>query len=220
VAKADLGLVPVAADGSASFRAPAGKVLYFQVLDQSFNELQRMRSVVQLQPGETRGCIGCHDHRAVAPSGKMLAAVRREPEPPQPPPWGTDAFSYARIVQPVWDAQCLRCHGPTDPRGFNLAGTLDTERVPASYRTLIERGWVHHFSYQWQEEHHKAEPLTFGTLKSRLWPLLDAGHYEVKLTEEEQRRIKCWTDLNCPLWPDYRFRLDRPAVAATQSPTP
>ncbi len=34
VAKASLGLVPVEADGSASFYAPAGKVLYFEVLDE------------------------------------------------------------------------------------------------------------------------------------------------------------------------------------------
>jgi len=50
VAKASLGTVPVEADGSASFYAPAGKVLYFQALDADFNEVQRMRSVVQLQP--------------------------------------------------------------------------------------------------------------------------------------------------------------------------
>lgn len=48
VAKGDLGIVPVEEDGSASFLAPAGKVLYFQVLDSGLNELQRMRSVVQL----------------------------------------------------------------------------------------------------------------------------------------------------------------------------
>jgi len=58
VAKASLGLVPVEADGSASFNAPSGKVLYFVALDGDLNEIQRMRSVVQLQPGERRSCIG------------------------------------------------------------------------------------------------------------------------------------------------------------------
>jgi hypothetical protein len=51
VAKAPWGLVPVEEDGSAYFYAPAGKQLYFQILDKDLNELQRMRSVVQVQPG-------------------------------------------------------------------------------------------------------------------------------------------------------------------------
>jgi hypothetical protein len=67
VAKAVLGTVRLADDGSANFTAPAGKVLYFHLLDEDFNELQRMRSVVQLQPGEQRSCIGCHDSRSAAP---------------------------------------------------------------------------------------------------------------------------------------------------------
>ena len=36
------------------------------------------------------------------------------------------------------------------------------------------------------------------------------GHNDVKLTRDQIRRIKCWTDLNCPLWPDYVYRPLRP----------
>ena len=54
VAKASLGTAPVEPDGSANFYAPAGRVLYFEALDENLNEIQRMRSVVQLQPGEQR----------------------------------------------------------------------------------------------------------------------------------------------------------------------
>ena len=51
--------------------------------------------------------------------------------------------------------------------------------------------------------------MTFGTLKSRLRQVLEADHYEVELSEAELRAVKCWIDLNCPLWPDYQFRPDR-----------
>ncbi len=102
-----------------------------------------------------------------------------------------------------------RCHDAQDKQGLNLTGALDTEKVPASYRTLIAGGWVHYFDYTWQLRHHKAEPASFGTLKSRLWQTLNAGHYDVKLTEDEVRAVKCWIDLNCPLWPDYQFRPQR-----------
>ena len=41
--------------------------------------------------------------------------------------------------------------------------------------------------------------------------VLNAGHNDVKLTPDEVQRIKCWIDLNCPLWPDYVQRDLRPA---------
>ena len=213
VAKATWGLVPVNADGSATFEVPAGKVLYFQILDAEYNELQRMRSVLQLQPGEYRGCVGCHENRRTAPVPEPKPGARPQVAAVQPPPWGAGPFSYEKVVQPVWDRNCIRCHNAADERGLNLSGDLDPDKVPASYRTLIAGGWVHYFDYTWNLRHHKAEPLTFGTLKSRLWSVLDAGHYEVSLTEAEKRAVKCWIDLNCPLWPDYRYRPDRPSPA-------
>jgi len=214
VAKGDLGTVPVEEDGSAFFHAPAGKVLYFQALDENFNEIQRMRSVVQLQAGETRSCIGCHEDRMSAPPPGMSLplALRREPRRLDPPPWGAGPFSYEKVVQPIWDARCVSCHDARDSQQIDLTGVLDADRVPASYRTLIEKGLVHYFDYTWGQEHNKAEPLTFGSLKSKLWQILDAGHHDVQLTRDEMHGIKCWTDLNCPLWPDYIPRLDRPAL--------
>ncbi len=215
VAKAALGLAPVAADGSANFTAPAGKVLYFEALDENLNELQRMRSVVQLQPGERRSCIGCHEHRhGAAPVAPTLAA-RCAPATLAPPPWGAVPFSFERVVQPVLDARCVRCHDANHKQKLNLAGTLDAEKVPASYRTLIAGGWVHYFDMTYRLRHAKAEPLTFGTLKSKLWQTLDAGHHGVQLTRDEMHALKCWIDLNCPLWPDYTPRQQRlgPQVA-------
>jgi hypothetical protein len=215
VAKGVVGLVPVEADGSASFFAPAGKVLYFQALDEHYNELQRMRSVVQLHAGETRGCIGCHEDRSSTPpsSGTIPLALQHPPCQLQPPPWGAGAFAYEKVVQPVWDAKCVNCHNAKDKDRINLAGTLDNDGVPASYRTLIERGWVHYFDWNWGQRHYKAEPLTFGTVKSRLIQVLEAGHYQVALTAEEGQRVKTWIDLNCPLWPDYIYRPERPELA-------
>lgn len=209
VAKASLGLAPVEADGSANFYAPAGKVLYLQALDKDYNELQRMRSVIQLQPGERRGCVGCHEDRQSSAPRQLTIAARRTPSALEPPPWGAGPFAYETVVQPVWDAQCVRCHDAADKQGLDLTGTPGQDRVPASYRTLIAGDWVHYFDWGYAVRHHKAEPASFGTLKSRLFKVLDPGHYDVALTREDLRRIKCWIDLNCPLWPDYTYRLDR-----------
>ena len=217
VAKASLGLAPVAEDGSANFYAPAGKVLYFQALDKDYNELQRMRSVIQLQPGERRGCVGCHEDRKSSATRRQTIAARRAPSDLDPPPWGAEPFAYETVVQPVWDAQCVRCHDAKDKQGFDLTGKSGADRVPASYRTLIAGAWVHYFDWGYAVRHHKAEPASFGTLKSKLFDVLDAGHYDVTLSDEDMRRIKCWIDLNCPLWPDYTYRLDRKHVGLQAS---
>ena len=213
VAKMSHGVVPVAQDGSASFVAPASRQLYFQLLDGEFNEIQRMRSVIQLQPGEQRSCIGCHEDRQAAPPGAGLReALIRQPVRLEPPPWGAVPFAYEDLVQPVWDRHCTACHSGTEGSPTpDLRGALDSERVPASYRALIEGGWVHYFDYTYGMRHFKAEALSFGTLRSRLFGVLDdAAHQDISLSENEMRAVKAWIDFNCPLWPDYIQREQRP----------
>ena len=86
------------------------------------------------------------------------------------------------------------------------------DRIPASYKTLILGGWVHHVDCGFNSAGcEKREPLTFGTVKSKIWEVLkDENHRDVKLTTDDMIRIKTWTDLNCPLWPDYMERYKRP----------
>ena len=211
VAKAVLGMVPVAEDGSASFTAPAEMTLYFQLLDENYNELQRMRSVVQLQPGERRSCAGCHDDRMGAPSRSAGPAHTGPVQALVPPPWGSGPFDYERVVQPVLDAHCVRCHDGRAEAKLDLRGKRDGNRVPASYRALIGGGWVDFFDCSYGSRHFKAEPLSFGTLRSRLFGVMaDKTHETIQPKPEEMRALKAWIDLNCPLWPDYRHRLERP----------
>jgi hypothetical protein len=116
-----------------------------------------------------------------------VAALRRPPSVLEPPSWGAGPFSYEKVVQPVWGARCVRCHDAADKKKRNLTATPDRDKVPASYRTLIEQGWVHYFNYQWGQEHPRAAPLSFDTVKSRLWNVLDAGHYDVKNSPAKTR---------------------------------
>lgn len=216
VAKGVVGTVPIAPDGSANFLAPARCVLYFQLLDAEYNEIQRMRSVVQLRPGEQRSCVGCHESRLTAPevSPAKLAAGAQAPAEPAPPPWGAGPFWFERVVQPVLDARCVACHNARTPNKIDLSDRLDEENIPVSYRNLIHSRQIHYFDYGYKlGVPYKAAPYSFGSLRSRIWTTLaDANHRQVKLTPHQRQAIQCWIDLNVPLWGDYAFRPERRTV--------
>jgi Hydrazine synthase alpha subunit middle domain len=120
-----IGIVPVEKDGSALFKVPVRQPLYFQALDENFMEVRRMRSMVTLQPGETRGCLGCHETREAVPRNKGKgAALKRPPSTPVPPSWGAAIVpSFEEHIQPILDRNCVKCHGVDDPAGgIELSG--------------------------------------------------------------------------------------------------
>jgi len=105
-----VSVVPVEADGSVYFEAPAGVSLYFQLLDEHYRALHTMRSFTGLLPGERRGCVGCHKLHSTAPPSRFGLAQRRPPTAVSPPPWGAESIGYERFVQPVLDRYCGECH--------------------------------------------------------------------------------------------------------------
>ena len=122
--RAVLGTVPVEPDGSARFVVPALKPILFQALDQDGLAYQTMRSITYLQPGETVTCIGCHERRADAPVSRTIQALQRPASQIEPGPDGTMPFSYVRLVQPILDQHCVRCHGGEKlEKGLDLTGT-------------------------------------------------------------------------------------------------
>ncbi|MFO1524205.1 MAG: hypothetical protein U1G05_19705 [Kiritimatiellia bacterium] len=128
VAKAVLGTVPVADDGSASFTAPAGRVLYFHLLDGDFNELQRMRSVVQLQPGERRGCVGCHDDRLASPPRRIARALTEPARAARSPGVGRGALRF-RPCRAAGTGRSL-CGLPRRPQGRGDRPARPARRQP------------------------------------------------------------------------------------------
>ena len=67
----------VEADGSVYFEAPAGRSLYFQLLDADRRCLQTMRSFTGLMPGEKRGCVGCHEMHSTTPAPRGMTTISR-----------------------------------------------------------------------------------------------------------------------------------------------
>ena len=135
-----LGTVPVEEDGSAYFRAPARKPLYFQAVDASGRAVQGMRTIVYLQPGERRSCVGCHEPPGTAPARREALAFRRAPSVIQPGPDGSQPFGYPRLIQPVLDRHCVRCHdGSTGPDKSPLVLTGEpARRAPSAASRVVE----------------------------------------------------------------------------------
>ncbi|MBN1342797.1 MAG: hypothetical protein JXQ73_08975 [Phycisphaerae bacterium] len=206
--RAVLGTVPVEADGSARFLVPARKPVLFQALDKDGLAVQMMRSLTYVQPGERVSCIGCHERRTTAPGAAV--ALKRPPSEIKPGPFDGQPFSYVRVVQPVLDKHCVRCHGGDKPKkGMDLTGRPHKE-FTRSYLSLCGN---QDFIGDGTNPKTAAEALVprfgarnqiqvtpvggiYGARGSRLIKMLRKGHQDVKLTTEDLRRLAMWIDCN------------------------
>jgi len=194
-----LGDVPIEADGSAHFRVPVDTPLYFQLLDQNHMELRRMRSFISFQPGEARGCVGCHETREEAGAAANLGiALGREPSIPAPPPWGDRPISFLRDVQPVFDKHCVECHSGLKPAaGLDFSGGL-TARYNRCYETILANKLIAQSNVG--EDARITMPLEFGSHKSKLGQvfLKRLQSQPPRVSQEEFLRIVTWIDANGP----------------------
>jgi len=128
-----LGTVPIEKDGSVNIEVPAGKAFYFQILDEEFRCVKTMRSFTGVMPGETRGCVGCHEQQNTAPQSGGLA-LHKAPKKLQLPPWGTQTVGYDRFVQPTLEKYCGECHqGDKNPKA--------RKALDLTYRVSKHRWW-------------------------------------------------------------------------------
>ncbi|MEI6786791.1 MAG: hypothetical protein WCQ21_38445, partial [Verrucomicrobiota bacterium] len=211
-ARAILGTVPVERDGSARFLVPSHKPVLFQALDKDGFAVQTMRSTTSVQPGERTACVGCHEHRmTAAASAAMPLALRRPPSVLDPGELGGSPFSFVRLVQPVLDRHCVRCHGgKKTEKGINLTDA-PWEGFTRSYWALC--GKPGDFDDLKTNPEHAAAALVprfgmrnqiqttpsggrYGALGSRLIKMLRAGHQELKLPDADVRRLAAWVDCN------------------------
>jgi hypothetical protein len=216
-----LSEVPVEADGSVHFKAPAGLALYFQLLDSERRCLQTMRSFTGLMPGEQRGCVGCHEGHSSAPPAQGGLALRRPPTELSPPSWGTQSISYERFVQPVLDRYCAKCHSgealtSAEP---NLTLRPGHNVFKEPYLTLVgSAGWNNpvdggrpgygiagaipvesRYGQNDPQALTTLRPMQYLSYKSRLVELAASGqHYGVKVDPANLHRLIAWVDACCP----------------------
>ena len=221
--------VPVEPDGSVHFEAPAGRALFFQLLDKDRRCLQTMRSFTGVMPGEKRGCVGCHESHSKTSTQRHGLALHRPPTKLSPPPWGTESISYERFAQPVLDRYCVKCHAGTvaAPAKPNLVLRPGHNVFKEPYLTLVgSAGWGNPVAgggpgygiagaIPVESRYGQNDPKALATLppmqhlsyKSRLIDLASSGkHYDVKVDSESLHRLIAWVDACCPFMGDKELR--------------
>lgn len=191
--KCVLGTVPVEADGSAYFRVPSGLGIFFQALDKDGVAIQTMRSLTYVQPGQTLTCVGCHEARNTAPRNGAALAAMRAPSKITVGPEGSWPLRYDRLVQPVLDKHCVRCHRSD---GANKdAARLDLTHADKSYQALLNYGKPSLAEHVWTRYREGRSVAGGGAAQtSALLALLRRGHYGVKLDDDSSTRLVTWMD--------------------------
>jgi len=214
-----LGTVPVAADGSASFSVPAGRFVYFQLLDAKGMMIHSMRSGTMLQPGERQSCVGCHESRLESAPREAESSLAAMGPPQALRGWyGPERnFSYAAEVQPVLDRHCVSCH--------DVGGEAESWSLAGDKGVIFNHSYVNLMrsspAYYVRGAHEGAAelplvstvgagpvkvlpPYSWGSYRSGLIKMLDEGHYDVELDRESFDRLVTWIDLNAPYYPSHR----------------
>ncbi len=223
--KVILGEVPIEEDGSAYFKVPARRPVYFQVLDQKGHVIQTMRSWSTLMPGENASCVGCHEHKNTTPlpslsTGLAMERSLRDLEPFWGPARG---FSFTREIQPVLDKHCIKCHDGVQKNDDGktifslLANPVQDDRAKRkwseAYVSLTLNGDVQidgqgcvGRGINWlspQSSPDMIPPRSAGACKSKLMTMLEEGHGDAKVSQEEYQKIAAWIDLVVPFCGDY-----------------
>ncbi|MDR0522449.1 MAG: hypothetical protein LBH00_11440 [Planctomycetaceae bacterium] len=224
-----IGTVPVEEDGSVSFTAPTGIALHFQLLDENGLALQTMKSFTGVLPGETRGCLGCHESMTRTPvTAQTGKALKRPPSDIQPVAWEDITVGYERYVQPVLDKYCGKCH--QDPKHdafkkFNATLRPGFLGFKEPYLTLMGTpSWGTRYremprgkeigGYGWAdtilvESFDQRDPAAYATYpamtrlsyKSRLVKRMMSGeHHGVKVTGNDLLRVILWVDAMGPYY--------------------
>lgn len=195
-----LGSVPIEPDGSAYFEVPAMRSLFFIALDENDRAVKKMHSFVTVQPGETTGCVGCHEPRLTTPANPgraTLQALQRAPSPILPIDGMPQIVDFRRHVQPILDKHCIGCHNAKQREGelcLEAAPGMPSHglgRVFSSYVALVRRlGEV----ADGRNAHGNRPPQSTGSAASKLMTRIDGSHKSVTVSEEEATLIRLWLD--------------------------
>lgn len=204
-----LGEVPVEADGSAYFKVPAGKHVFFQLLDKDKKMIQSMRSGVSLMPGEINGCVGCHEDRLSIPVPMKKRPMALLGKAKTLTPWRGKKpvkFSFLEHVQPILDKNCVRCHDFDEKNRNKLVLARDLNPFfNAAYVNMQVAKVVRLIGGGPADIQ---EAYSWGSHASKLTKIIDSNHHGVHLSRADKEMLYTWMDMNGVYYPVYESAFD------------
>ncbi len=191
-----LGTVPVEADGSAYFEAPAGRPVIFVALDENDLSVKRMQSFTNVLPGERLSCVGCHEPRGQTPApirANTLAAMNRPASKIVPFEGYPDVLDFRRDIQPILNQHCVKCHNYQKPRAHVILTDDLGFSWTISYFSLIFKDQI----ADGQNGFGNTAPRTVGSAASGLMKKIN-GHKGVHVSEQEWRTVWLWLESGAP----------------------
>jgi hypothetical protein len=187
------GELPVEPDGSAHFELPALEPFFFVALDEKDLSVKRMQSFHVVQPGETAGCVGCHEQRVESPQAARAypMALRRPPSRLRPIADVPRVLDFPRDIQPILDRHCVACHNADRRDGkIDLSGDK-TPTYTIAYWTIRQHDLV---SDGRNESKSNRPPRSIGSSASPLMQYLDGRHYDARVSEHERMVVRLWIE--------------------------
>ena len=182
-----LGTVPVEADGSAHFTRAGqqGAVLPGPRRARPGRPVDAFGDVPAGR--RTPGVPGLP--RAEAPRRRSRCGRRRWPcgarrRDPSPTWTARIPFSYPRLVQPVLDRHCVECHA----ENADKAPQPGPRAAAAQLVRLLQQPGAATASTDYGDDL-RTTPGQFGARASKLIAILEKGHYDVKLSDEDLHRL-------------------------------
>lgn len=169
--------------------------------------IQSMRSGVSLMPGETNGCIGCHEDRLMIPKMYAKLPMALQKKPVEMEAWMEESpknFGFMEQVQPILDRRCVKCHDfdQKDRSKLVLAGDKNPYFNTAYVNLYVNKsvtlvgGGPAEFqpAYAWG-----SHPSELTQVIENRYP----KHPKVKLTDAERKKLYEWMDINGVYYPIY-----------------
>ncbi len=196
-----LGAVPVEKDGSAYFKVPAKRALFFVALDKDGRSVKRMQSFVSAMPGETASCVGCHESRLLTPRtrlpGKIMAA-KRAPSEIKPVPGVPDSgiIDFPRDIQPVITKHCMPCHSAEKHAGNVILTGTRTARTSNAYAQFVmrEQTGITGRDYKLNDRGNRSARSLGSAISPLLKKLRGKRHHGVEVSEKEYSLVRAWVE--------------------------
>ncbi len=192
-----LGTVPVDEDGSACFTVPANRPFLAVALDANDVAVKRMHSFFSVAPGETLGCVGCHEPRTQSPPSAAAPprAPQRAPDTPAPVAGVPAIYDFPRDIQPLLTRHCTACHN-TETRAGRVS--LEADRGPLWLHSYVYLSWLNQLGDNRNQPRSNFAPRAIGDAASGLMKKIEGGHHDVRLSPSETRLVRFWLHAGAP----------------------